>query len=103
MGRIPARNDDGIEGKGFSKKRMPIFNGSDRGSKFALIRKDADLLMVFSCVNGNKPTKVRYSTTPTGERLTDNFVSGLLTRITKSVMHNNWCLIQKRLENTRAV
>jgi hypothetical protein len=38
-------------------------------------------------VNGNKPMKVRYSTTPTGERLTDNFVSGLLSRITKSVMH----------------
>ena len=86
MGRIPARNDDGIEGKGFSKKRMPIFNGSDRGSKFALIRKDADLLMVFSCVNGNKLTNVRFSKTPKGERLTDSNVSELLSRITKSVM-----------------
>jgi len=43
-------------------------------------------LMVFSCVNGNKPTNVRYSTTPIGERLTDNYVSGLLSGITKSVM-----------------
>jgi len=58
---------------------------------------------VFSCVNGNKLTKVRYSTIPIGERLTNNYVSGLLSRITKSVMHNNWCLIQKRLENTRAL
>jgi hypothetical protein len=77
MGRIPARDDDGIEGKGVSKKRKPIYNGSDRGSNFASIRKDADLLMVFSCVNENKPTNVRYSTTPIGERLTDNYVSGL--------------------------
>jgi len=45
------------------------------------------LLMVFSCVNGNKPTNnVRYSTTPIGERLTDNYVSGLLSGITKAVM-----------------
>ena|GEM_PF-1343016 len=87
-----------IEGIGFSIKRMPIFNRLDRGSNFASIRKDADLLMVFSCVNGNKTTKVRYSTTPIGKTLTDNFVSGLLARITKSVIHNNWCLIQKRLE-----
>ena len=82
---------------------MPICNGLDRGSNFASIRKDVDLLMVFSCVNGNKLTKVRYSTIPIGERLTNNYVSGLLSRITKSVMHNNWCLIQKRLENTRAL
>jgi hypothetical protein len=84
-GRISARNDEGIEGRGVSKKRMPIFNGSDRGSNFALILTDADLLMVFSGVNGNKPTNVRYSTTPRGERLTDNYVNGLLSRITKSV------------------
>ncbi len=86
MGRTLARDDDGIEGRGFSKKRMPICNGLDRGSTFASIRKDADLLMVFSCVNGNKPANVRYSTTPIGERLTDNYVSGLLSGITKSVM-----------------
>lgn len=103
MDLTPARDDEGIEGRGFSKKRMSICNGLDRGSNFASIRKDANLLMVFSCVNGNKLTKVRYSTTPIGERLTENFVSGLLSRITKSVMCNNWCLIQKRLENTRAV
>ena len=84
-GRISARNDDGIEGRGVSKKRMPICNGSDRGSNFALILKDADLLMVFSCVNGNKPMNVRYSTTPKGERLTDCYVNGLLSVITKSV------------------
>lgn len=86
MGRTPVREDEGIEGRGFSKKRMSICNRLDRGSKFASIRKDANLLMVFSCVNGNKPMKVRYSTTPIGERLTNNFVSGLLSRITKSVM-----------------
>ena len=85
MGRIPARDDDGIEGKGVSKKRMLICNGSDRGSNFASIRKDANLLMVFSCVNENKPTNVRCSTTPKGERLTDCYVNGLLSGITKSV------------------
>ncbi|WP_255679102.1 hypothetical protein [Methanosarcina sp. DH1] len=37
-------------------------------------------------MNGNKLTNVRYSKTPTGERLTDSKVSGLLSRITKSVM-----------------
>ena len=84
-GRISARNDDGIEGRGVSKKRMLICNGSDRGSNFASIRKDAYLLMVFSCVNRNKPTNVRYSTTPRGERLTDCYVSGLLFGIIKSV------------------
>jgi hypothetical protein len=85
MGRIPASDDDGIEGKGVSKKRKPIYNGLDRGSNFASIRKDADLLMVFSCVNGNKPTNVRCSTTPKGERLTNSYVNGLLFGITKSV------------------
>jgi hypothetical protein len=37
-------------------------------------------------MKGNKPTNVRYSTTSIGERLTDNYVSGLLSGITKSVM-----------------
>ena len=73
-GRISARNDDGIEGRGVSKKRMLICNGSDRGSNFASIRKDANLLMVFSCVNRNKPMNVRCSTTPRGVRLTDSFL-----------------------------
>ena len=41
--------------------------------------------MVFSCVNGNKPTNVRYSTIPRGKRLTDSYVNGLLSGITKSV------------------
>ena len=85
MGRIPAKDDDGIEGRGISKKRMLICNGSDRGSNFALIHKDANLLMVFSCVNGNKPMNVRYSTTPKGERLTNIYANGLLSGITKSV------------------
>jgi len=44
MGRSPVRDNKGTEGIGFSKKRMPICNGLDRGSNFALIRKDADLL-----------------------------------------------------------
>ena len=60
--------------------------GFEEDTNFALIQKDADLLMVFSCVNGNKLTNVGYSKTPIGERLTDSNVSGLLSRITKSVM-----------------
>jgi len=43
-GRDPARANDGIEGKGTSKKRMSICNRSNRGSKFALTRNGADLL-----------------------------------------------------------
>jgi hypothetical protein len=42
-GRDPARVNDGIEGRGFGKKRMSIRNGSNRGSKFALTRNGADL------------------------------------------------------------
>jgi hypothetical protein len=38
------RSDNGIEGIGESKKQMTIGNKLYRGSKFALIRKDADLL-----------------------------------------------------------
>ncbi|MRG77288.1 MAG: hypothetical protein C5S33_05945 [ANME-2 cluster archaeon] len=44
QGRNSARNNDGVEGIGESKKRMTFCNEMYRGSKFALIRKDADLL-----------------------------------------------------------
>lgn len=43
-GRCSARISDGIEGIGESKKRMTICNELYKGSKFALIRKDANLL-----------------------------------------------------------
>jgi len=42
-GRDPVRANDGIVGKGIDKKQMSICNGSNRGSKFALTRKGADL------------------------------------------------------------
>jgi len=42
-GRDPVRANDGIEGRGFGKKRMSICNGSNRGSKFTLTRNGADL------------------------------------------------------------
>jgi len=51
---------------------MVTCNGLSRGSNFALVRKDADLLIVFFCVNRNKLTNVRYSNTPIDERLTDS-------------------------------
>jgi hypothetical protein len=101
LGRSSARNNNDKEGRGVSKKRKPICNRSDRGSNFASIRKDADLLMVFSYVNGNKPTNVRYSTTPRGERLTDSYVNGLLSGIIKSVKTTGARI--KGFENTRAV
>jgi len=44
MGRNSARSNNGIRGRGESKKRMTIINKLYRGSKFALIRKDANLL-----------------------------------------------------------
>ena len=43
-GSDPARVNDGIEGRGFSKKRMSICNRSNRASKFVLTRNGADLL-----------------------------------------------------------
>jgi len=36
-GRDPVKGINGIEGRGFSKKRTPICNGLDRGSNFASI------------------------------------------------------------------
>jgi hypothetical protein len=44
LGRNPAEDNDDIEGRGRSKKRMICCNGMHKGSKFALIQKDADLL-----------------------------------------------------------
>jgi hypothetical protein len=45
-----AKANDNVEGKGFSKKRMPIRNRLDRGSNFASIRKDANLLFRYFLV-----------------------------------------------------
>jgi hypothetical protein len=44
QGRSLAIDNNDAEGRGKSKKRMSICNELNRGSKFALIRKDADLL-----------------------------------------------------------
>jgi len=46
-GSISVRRYDGVGGRGGCKKRMPSCNGLDKGSKFALSRKGADLLLVF--------------------------------------------------------
>ncbi|GFO96578.1 putative uncharacterized protein [groundwater metagenome] len=43
-GRNSAKSNNGAEGRGESKKQMTVCNELYRGSKFALIRKDADLL-----------------------------------------------------------
>ncbi len=43
-GRNSAKSNNGAEGRGKSKKQMTICNKLYRGSKFALIRKEADLL-----------------------------------------------------------
>jgi RNA-directed DNA polymerase len=104
----------GIEGRGFSKKRMPIRNRLDRGSNFASIRKDADLLMVFYCMKGGKLLNVSISTISNQDKkLTDahlfqkwkrinwyhveKSVNKLQTRITKAVLQNKWNLV-KRLQ-----
>ena len=44
QGRNPVMDNNDAEGRGKSKKRMIICNELYKGSKFALIRKDADLL-----------------------------------------------------------
>jgi hypothetical protein len=85
-GRNFVRSNNDKECKGFSEKRMSICKGLNSGSNFARIQKDANLLMVFSCVNGRKLTNVRYSKTLIGERLTASNVNWLLSRITKSIM-----------------
>jgi hypothetical protein len=43
-GRNFVRNNNGTGDIGNGKKRKVLCNGTHRGSKFALIRKDADLL-----------------------------------------------------------
>jgi len=43
-GRNSAKSDNGAEGRGESRKQMTVCNELYRGSRFALIRKDADLL-----------------------------------------------------------
>jgi hypothetical protein len=43
-GRNSAKSDNGAEGKGMSKKQRTVCNELYRGSVFALIRKDANLL-----------------------------------------------------------
>ena len=110
MGRKPARADDGSEGSGNGKKRMPVCNGLDRGSNFASTRKGADLPTVFHCMNGGKPVNVSNSTTPKSERLTDmkpkiqwnkidwkkvtQNVNRLQSRITKAVLEGKWQLVK---------
>jgi len=86
LGRNFVRSDDGIGGRGYGRKQMSACNGLNRGSKFALTRKGADLPWVFHCMNGSKPMNVSYSTTPKSERLTDTqrSVNGLRAGITKA-------------------
>ena len=43
-GRSSAKNNNGVEGRGESKKQMTVCNELYRGSIYALIRNDADLL-----------------------------------------------------------
>ena len=43
-GRNSAKSNNGAEGRGESKKQTIVCNALYRGSRFALIRKDADLL-----------------------------------------------------------
>jgi len=79
LGRNSVRGDDGAEGR--------TCNELYRGSKFALIRKGADLPVVFHCMNGGKPINVRYSTTLKSERLADaQCVNRLQTGITKAII-----------------
>ncbi len=60
-GRSSVRSNEGAEGRGIGKKQMAACNELYRGSKFALTRKGADLLVVSCCTKGGKPVNVRYS------------------------------------------
>ncbi|EAT8443393.1 hypothetical protein E8Q25_23005 [Salmonella enterica] len=67
MGRQTVRNVVGYAGKGGRKKRMPICNGSDRGSSFALARKRAHFCLVFK--------RKKYCKTTCKEVLKDEYTS----------------------------
>ena len=111
-GRDPVRENEGIVGRGFGKKRMTSCNEVYRGSEFALTRKGADLPMVFHCMNGGKPVYVSCSITPTGERLTGirsklqwadvdwnkvgKYANRLQARITKAVKEQKRHLGQRK-------
>ena len=112
MGRNSARSNDNIEGRGFSKKRMLTSNRLDRGSNFALIRKDAYLLIGILLYEGCKIMSVSRSTISSKDKkLTDaqlrqlwqntdwnkveKGVNNLQTRITKAVIANKWQLVKK--------
>ena len=43
-GRNSAKSNNGTEGRGESKKQMTVCNKLYRGSEFASVRKEADLL-----------------------------------------------------------
>jgi len=87
LGNDLARGNDGLEGRGIGKKQMTTRNELYRGSKFALIRKGADLPVVFHCMNGSKLMNVRHSITLKSERLTDaQCVNRLQTGITKAII-----------------
>lgn len=50
IGNQSVKKGDGAEGKGLWRKRMTLCNEVYRGSKFALIRKDADFHLSYSKV-----------------------------------------------------
>ena len=58
FGQEACEGDDGAEVRGIGKKRKATCNQLHRGSKFAFIRKDADLPVVFHCMNGGKPIEM---------------------------------------------
>lgn len=111
-GRNPVKGIDGIEGRGFSKKRMLTRNRLDRGSNFASIRKDADLLNGILLYEGCKLMNVSPSTISAKDKKLTNAqfrqqwqnidwkkvekgVNNLQARITKAVIANKWHLVKK--------
>lgn len=71
LGRNLVKGINNIGGKGYGKKRMAARNRLHRGTKSALIRKDADFPLVSHCMNRDKPLNMRKSITPNGEILID--------------------------------
>jgi hypothetical protein len=71
LGRNLVKGINNIGGKGYGKKRMAARNKLHRGTKSALIRKNADFPLVSHCMNRDKPLNMRKSIMPNGEILID--------------------------------
>jgi len=113
VGRSSVRKNDGVVGRGDSKKRRATCNELHRGLNLPRPERVLTYQRCFNCKKGGKTVNVRCSTKPKWEILTDTktelqwdnidwktvygSVNRLQTRITKAVKQKKWHLV-KRLQ-----